>query len=436
MGPVWSSTLPFTRKIQSNVIDILFVMNSYPSKHRKRRFFEVTDENRNPNAAKRLNNAEENTKEELGTKPGQNYLSIVLRTKIFGKKGDGKLYKKSFIRKIAVENETYKTMARSDDLFRIEAHMYENLLPLWGNIGPKCIFSQPDEIILEDLGQRQFNTCEIRNFFDLDHCLAVVQTLSSMHSKSLSLKLKEPETFERLIAPLNENIFPADERPSMSIHYENGIGTALTLLQSIQPCVPKVDRAIKFLLHYQNKVVATMKEFLLPRAGTKRYWVITHGDTWKNNIMFNYDNEGKIVNVKFVDFQIARHASAALDFTYFLYTSAQAEVIENHIDDIVAEYERFFLHDLRRCDALESDLKAFSRPGWFTEELQRYGLFGFLGALTTINAIFMDEERAALYEKSKIGDVEIPSGGESSTEKRDRILFMIDHYITHFRKDL
>lgn len=74
-----------------------------------------------------------------------------------------------------MESEAYRTEYRTGDLFLLEAHMYENLLPRLGNIGPKCIFSQPGEIILEDLGQRQFNTYEIRNFFDLDHCLAVVQ---------------------------------------------------------------------------------------------------------------------------------------------------------------------------------------------------------------------------------------------------------------------
>lgn len=94
--------------------------------------------------------------------------------------------------------------------------------------------------------------------------------------------------------------------------------------------------------------------------------------------------------------QVARHSSAALDFTYFLYTSSHTEVMEHHTDSIIAEYERFFLHDLRRSEAPESDLKAFS-PGWFKRELERYGLFGFFGALTTINAIFMDEKRAALH---------------------------------------
>lgn len=126
-----------------------------------------------------------------------------------------------------------------------------------------------------------------------------------MHAKSLSLKLNEQDTFERLIAPLNENVFRADEGPSMSVHYENGIGIALADLQSIESNSSEVRRAVEFLREYKSKVVATMKELLSSKISSDRYWVITHGDTWKNNIMFHHDERGNVVNVKLVDFQVS-----------------------------------------------------------------------------------------------------------------------------------
>jgi hypothetical protein len=92
--------------------------------------------------------------------------------------------------------------------------------------------------------------------------------------------------------------------------------------------------------------------------------------------------------------QVARHSSPAFDLTYFLYTSARSEVLEHDIDELIDTYERFFIHDLRRLDAPEHDLKSLVRPGWFKDELRRYGLFGFFGALMVLHAVFTEEDRA------------------------------------------
>ncbi|XP_058808727.1 uncharacterized protein LOC131674220 isoform X1 [Phymastichus coffea] len=371
-------------------------------------------------------------KKETANEPGKNYQSIMTRIEITGKLGDQSLYHKTFIRKVPVINETLKASIRSDDLFRTEAYVYENALSFWGAIGPKCILASRDEIILEDLCARQFKVCEIERFFDLDHCLAVLQLLTSMHAKSLSLKLADPESFKSLIAPLTESISPNDDSLSLGTSCENGIAIALQILFSINTNDPKVERAINFLLYYQNNVVATMKNLMIPEDGNDKYWVITHGDLWKDN-MFHYDNDtGRIFSIKMFDFQMTRYASPALDFIYFLYTSIRPEDIRVDLDSMIAEYETFFLHSLRCYNVYGYDLVPFTQPGWFAKELKQYGLLGLFTAFNTIHTVFIDKEWAQLYEQCKISEVFIPSVLTDLPEKNEKILFMIDHFITHF----
>lgn len=86
-------------------------------------------------------------------------------------------YKKSFMRKKLLDNPELAKISRNADLFRTEVHYYKNLAPILGPFGPDCILAEPNEIIMEDLGKRNFRICEKREQLNLDHCMAVVQVI-------------------------------------------------------------------------------------------------------------------------------------------------------------------------------------------------------------------------------------------------------------------
>ncbi|KAJ8678721.1 hypothetical protein QAD02_014508 [Eretmocerus hayati] len=375
--------------------------------------------------------------EERGTKAGENYMSVVLRTKVTGKRGDGSPYAKSFMRKKLLENSKYATFARNNELFELEAYVYKNVLPLLGHFGPDCILAEPREIIMEDLRSRNFSIWPKREMQDFNHCVAAVQTLASLHASSLALKLKSPEEFYRLTSHLTENVFPPDDKSAIGHFFEQSVLFASASLDSIEAKTERVHRAINFLTSYKGRVAESMRKLLLPQYDDERFWVITHGDTWNNNMMFLHDSTGNVVRVKLIDFQVMRHSSAALDLTYFLYSSAREEVLKNDMDTLIRTYEEYFMHDLRKLDAPERDLEALAKPGWFKRELTRYGLFGFLGALMVLHAIFMDESSAVEYEKNTAQEDFNPEEQSMKEiplmpEKTERILFVVDHFIQNF----
>jgi len=55
------------------------------------------------------------------------------------------------------------------DLFRVEAYVYQKILPTLGPFGPRCVHADEENIIMEDLAEKGYANCERRDFLDLEH---------------------------------------------------------------------------------------------------------------------------------------------------------------------------------------------------------------------------------------------------------------------------
>lgn len=95
-----------------------------------------------------------------------------------------------------------------------------------------------------------------------------------------------------------------DENVGFGKFFENSLKYAAYILETLKSESPEVQRSIDFLKSYEGKLVMIMNKSLIPRPEDERYRMITHGDTWNNNIMFLHDSRGKVVQVKLVDFQV------------------------------------------------------------------------------------------------------------------------------------
>lgn len=79
---------------------------------------------------------------------------------------------------------------------------------------------------------------------------------------------------------------------------------------------------------------------------------IVHGDYWSNNILFKYEPNGercageKPMNVKMVDFQIARISHPMSDLLYLLYISTSPQVRKERLENWLELYFRVLTCDL------------------------------------------------------------------------------------------
>lgn len=83
--------------------------------------------------------------------------------------------------------------------------------------------------------------------------------------------------------------------------------------------------------------------------------------------MFHTDPDGRVKDVKMIDFQIARIGSPIYDLPYFLCTSTSFEVLDQHLDDLCDAYYTRFIQFLERTNC---DTSAFTRAS-FEEQLKR-----------------------------------------------------------------
>lgn len=368
-------------------------------------------------------------KEIPGCRDGDNFMSVVIRTQLKGIFKNGNPFEKSVITKIYPSgSDKFVTLVRMRDLFCNEAHAYENILPAIGaqSLAPEYFFANSEKIILEDLSLDNFSICDRQHLLNYDHCRHVLQALAQIHAGSLKLKLNNPEYFRNLINPITEVVFAEKSNTQTKFSLEKSLIHAIQSLETIQPPTVNSEKCLKFLKKYPNKVYEIVKASTVAHGS---YDVLIHGDVWKNNIFFSKNNSSDDnMRVKFVDFQAVRHASLALDFHYFLYTSVESNVFDNHYNDIMQIYHREFLNELKSTITMEH-YEALNY-NWFAREIEKHAVYGLFFALSLVHVILADDGtiKISVSENGQELNTKVPF----STQKTKRIERIVTHFINTF----
>ena len=122
----------------------------------------------------------------------------------------------------------------------------------------------------------------------------------------MAYKLTNPEDFAQLAAPLNVmKDIPLEALQGFFQTFLLGnLQFAIKSIESIEPRTPEVEAAIALLGGLGGKVMEFLLTMINPTQSASKNLVISHGDMWINNIMFKYDEEKKVMNVKLIDFQV------------------------------------------------------------------------------------------------------------------------------------
>lgn len=212
---------------------------------------------------------------------------------------------------------------------------------------PKCYRTLESELneclFLEDLNQRSFSIIDkSTETLTADHVNLTMRALAKFHAISFALNDQHPEKFKELASNLKEMFF----QDSDGVFDEYFNKQALKSLETVTSD-EDIHLHMKLKKFLGKKALDIIAETLnLENIGSAV--VISHGDTWQNNIMFKYDEHKKPNDIILLDWQISRLASPIHDIVYFMFTSTTKKLRDIHYDDFLRTYHDSLSKHIRR----------------------------------------------------------------------------------------
>ncbi|KNC29962.1 hypothetical protein FF38_08534 [Lucilia cuprina] len=333
--------------------------------------------------------------------PGENYATVMIKIEIDVLLDNGDIHKESFMLKVAHDSEFFKKEMTKWDMFSTEMGMYQKVVPefekMYANVGLKVKFgarafkmsTQEDYILLEDLTKKGFKNAPRQECLDIEHCEAVLKKMAQWHAAS---------------AVRIANKGPYEYKYSKGMFIDSGKDVFKTMLESSLKHLFNAIKKSPNLVIYQQQLEGlkdNLTELLYMECARyeQEFNVLNHGDCWSNNIMFQYNKEGKLQETFFVDLQIPSYGTPAQDLLYFIITSAQLNIKINKFDYMLKYYYDHLIDHLK----LLKYGKSLPKLKDIYMSTIRHGKWGLFSALVTMPAVLCDPSDKASVD-NLVGD--------------------------------
>uniref|UniRef100_A0A1B6L5F5 CHK kinase-like domain-containing protein n=1 Tax=Graphocephala atropunctata TaxID=36148 RepID=A0A1B6L5F5_9HEMI len=273
---------------------------------------------------------------------GSNYCSLLHRVRVDYNLARGGIAKStSLIVKTPLASGEMKHFLEKTGVYRVECEVYNEILPRMFkikdlNCTAKSYFCPIEKsLVLEDLKLSGFKMVDRLKQLDFPHCRLVLERLGQLHALSVAVHRKDPELLPGTGVHLmyNDKASEPDKKQLRNI-----IGAMITALvgeiEEVEGCSKYADAIRDGIDSHWDKAL----KFL--RSNGDDFCVFNLGDLWTNNMMFKYNENGEVVDVKFIDFQNALFSTFAVDLNYFWWSSANEGVRENHREELFEVYRR------------------------------------------------------------------------------------------------
>ncbi|GBP86682.1 hypothetical protein EVAR_103626_1 [Eumeta japonica] len=214
-------------------------------------------------------------------------------------------------------------------------------------------------LLLEDLSVKGYQICRLDKSLDLVHATLVLEQLACLHAASFVLQCVHRDRFESLLREC-ENI----ERRYDFVDY---LDPSIKFANEHVDC-DEFQNILKKFCSFDFKE----KVRYLRNGHNYMYSVITHGDVWVNNLLFQYD-EDTPTGVILLDYQISRYSSPLCDLYFMLFLAVDEATRDGHFMDLVNTYERALRQQIVELgqdpeqiypkEQFQRDLRTFSYSG-------------------------------------------------------------------------
>jgi hypothetical protein len=241
--------------------------------------------------------------------------------------------------------------------------------------------TRPHTLILEDLMTLGFKMANRRDRLDLTHCTMALKGLAKFHAASVALYDKNPNSMDEYA----ENMYTENNRDMTMKFMAPTINTLADVVEKWPGFEEYADKIRGIIPKLWDRIMEIMK----PVPGSLS--VLNHGDFWVNNMMFHYCPEtGKPDQVRFIDFQLSRYSTPALDLQYFIYSSLSEPVRCEYTEHLLEVYHTELRDTLK---ALGSDHHVYTIEQ-LKKEYEDRSFFGLFTACTLLSAVLADPAEA------------------------------------------
>ncbi|XP_072762503.1 uncharacterized protein [Anoplolepis gracilipes] len=229
---------------------------------------------------------------------------------------------------------------KEDELFDILPKYYQSRLSL----SPDGDFDDNAVILMENLKARGFYICDRVKGCDFEHSKVAVRAMARFHALGIAIRLKQPEYFELL----------KERSKCIKLHnqeFEHIHGDMLKRIAEDPEVAVYLDRCKAAMEDAEKNGMWD----IVP--GDEEPWsTICHTDFWVNNIMFHRDENGRVDDIKFVDFQNYLLLDPLRELVFYLFSSTDAS--DDGIEELMDLYHKTFIDVLVRMGC---DTESFTR---------------------------------------------------------------------------
>ncbi|XP_071053882.1 uncharacterized protein [Onthophagus taurus] len=385
-------------------------------------------------------------KVELGSNLGDNFLGFIGKLTITCTNNEKEQKEFHWIVKTAPNLSEHRRMMAVDTVYAREAHVYENIFTLFQQFQHEKNILEPFEqhagfilsylnlnkesIVMNDMKHIGYVMRNRKDPLDLNHVKLVVKSYAKLHAISYALKDQKIDVFNKLVESTKDII---SEFMFTEEQLKNQTRLNALALEALDPVKDE-----KVLSGYQ-KYLDTYKEVLpkLLKDTNNNRFVIGHGDSWVNNMLWKYDTNicSKLSvndvpkNVCLLDWQMARYGSPACDLSYFIFTCTTKELRDKHYDEIIKlYYYTLCAHSIE----LGTNPEKYLTFDGLQEELKRYSLIGLFTTVMVLTVITRDTNEIPEWREKGIDSVAeelFMTKSKNANEYNERVRgVLVDYY--------
>ncbi|KAJ8925731.1 hypothetical protein NQ315_009579 [Exocentrus adspersus] len=253
-----------------------------------------------------------------------------------------------FLKTVPKGNQTQKTYVEKMGIFKKEILNYKNFLSAFSQLtsapcAAKYYFSQNEEyLVIEDLSLRNYQVCTLE-YLDEKKCAGALQAVARLHAGSLIYE----ETRSTKEKPYRINEHFTDELIESTFSFKEGhvrnmwCHTATKCLENLSVFFTSDPAAVAQKVRNYIFSEDGLKKKLRPSPTYRN--TVCHDDLWRNNMMFNDQNECLLL-----DFQLTRYTPPALDVLLLLYLGTESNFLVENMDYFLDLYYNCLNYELSR----------------------------------------------------------------------------------------